>query len=170
MKIITYETEPSLLRHELASDLERILHLANCDTQICIEPASEAIVDSLESWDGSPDSTARIFEMHGLEGEARVLVATTEYSRLFAIGKTALPHAHWGASFDSFISLDYAPDDARRFTQVHESLHFFGVNDCYNESPGFPPKSTCDNERCVMRYGNVSVDVCSEVLRQLRKG
>lgn len=170
MKIFTYETESGLIRNELHADLARILRDAGRKDSIFLEPACDDLIASLGVWDGSIFSTVEIFESYGLNGAARILVATPRGSRFHAIGLNECAHADWGTSFEAFISLDYSPDDARRYNQLHECLHFFGVDDCYEEKNQYPPKSSCDSEACVMRFGNCSVGVCSQVLLQLKNG
>ena len=78
------------------------------------------------------------------------------------------PDFKWGVSWVSLkISIDHAPSEARLINQVHETLHLFGVDDCYDEKSK-DPKDTCNNKLCLMRYGNNEREICDSVRQQLR--
>src|SRR5690606_14515587 len=99
----------------------------------------------------------------------RVLISLIpEDSRVEIYRKTFPSHAEWGGS-NGFYAISYAPIECTLSTLIHESLHFFDVDDCYAaDRPGFPPKDTCDNSNCLMRYGNNTSIVCETVLNQIR--
>ena len=78
------------------------------------------------------------------------------------------PDFKWGVSWPSDkISIDHAPSEARLINQVHETLHLFDVDDCYDEESK-DPKDTCNNKLCLMRYGNNEREICDSVRQQLR--
>jgi hypothetical protein len=78
------------------------------------------------------------------------------------------PGFEWGINYPSDkISIDYAPSRARLINQVHETLHLFGVDDCY-DTESKDPKDTCNNKLCLMRYGNNEREICDSVRQQLR--
>ncbi|MBL6736478.1 MAG: hypothetical protein ISP76_05225 [Burkholderiales bacterium] len=79
-----------------------------------------------------------------------------------------LPHAEWGFCHSSFLVVNYAPHSSSILNLVHESLHLFGVGDCYDEL-SLQPKSNCNNSNCVMRYGQkpVSLEICDSVREQV---
>ncbi len=75
----------------------------------------------------------------------------------------------WGVSWpEDKISFDYAPEDSRLMNQLHETLHLFGVDDCYEDRAGYPAKVTCSNSLCFMRYGNNTSQVCAHVREQIK--
>jgi hypothetical protein len=75
----------------------------------------------------------------------------------------------WGVNWaKDKISFDYAPEDSRLMNQLHETLHLFGVDDCYEDRAGHPAKVTCSNSLCFMRYGNNTSQVCAHVRRQIK--
>lgn len=74
----------------------------------------------------------------------------------------------WGCS-NGFVSAEYASPSEALATALHESLHLFGVDDCYDDlSEGKDPLPSCDKDDCVMRYGVVSDCICTCVGKQLR--
>jgi hypothetical protein len=83
-------------------------------------------------------------------------------------GYANLPYAEWGFCHSSFLAVNYAPSSSRILNLLHESLHLFGVDDCYKEF-SLQPKSSCNNSNCAMRYGQqpVSLEICDFVREQL---
>ena len=79
-----------------------------------------------------------------------------------------ISHAEYGCS-EGIISIDFSPEYMRLANQLHESLHFFNVDDCYESEYPHNPKYTCDNKSRVMRYGVDSLKVCGHVLSKLRE-
>jgi len=78
-------------------------------------------------------------------------------------------HAMWGCCINETIAIDYSEPKSRLVNQLHETLHLLGVDDCYDPEDNCDPKSSCNDSKCVMRYGSSSAGVCSSVIEQIQK-
>ena len=125
----------------------------------------------LEKWTLDQDIDNLVLQLEpfaNIISENRVLIATDNNSSFAKWCKSQNPKAFWGCNLE-FISIDYAPRENRLFSQLHESLHLFGVDDCYEATTECRPKKNCDNSDCVMRYGATSEKICKRVGSELKK-
>jgi hypothetical protein len=99
----------------------------------------------------------------------RRLLASVDPEHPFAISfKQQHQGAVWGGS-SSHYALDYSPVESRLLNQVHESLHLLSVADCYTRDNPAVVKRTCNNPSCLMRYGNLTRELCDGVVCQLNQ-
>lgn len=163
MKIFTYESSTNLISKSYATSLKSILKTAVPNISINIQPADSNLSSILNNWNGHDDLLTDYFES---TTDTRILLCTTKNSKYYNWCIQQLMHAKWGCSISEFLAIEYAPEPNKLTTQLHESLHLFGVDDCYKEN-NQSPKTSCLNESCFMRYGNNSKTVCDSVLTQL---
>lgn len=167
MKIYTYETTKGLISKKLGDSLRSVFDKAGINYKIKIVAVNSSLKNKLDKWNGARDLNIMLLDELGYDSSGyRVLIATDIGSRFYNWCKEQCGHAEWGCS-NSLVSVDYSPEECRLSSQLHECLHFFCVDDCYDEKT-LQPKSTCSTSKCVMRYGVVSLDVCSSVLSQIR--
>ncbi|MEH6616516.1 MAG: hypothetical protein V7699_01610 [Porticoccus sp.] len=160
--------EPEIERDYQSKVLE-VLKLAGAENHVEFEPAGEGLRGLLESWDGQKDLLDMFLVYINCEIEGhRLFISAASDDKYKNYCLTLVSHAMWGCCISEAIAIDYSEPKSRLVNQLHETLHLFGVDDCYN-LPGFNPKSSCDDSACVMRHGSSSVGVCSSVIEQLQR-
>jgi hypothetical protein len=170
MKVITYEQEKSIISERFYSEINQILKMALPNYVLSFIKADENFKQSLEAWDGKSCLISLTMNHYRDTTAIRFLFSASESSKFKKYCIAEAGHAAWGCCLSKTIAVSYAPKQNELVTQVHESLHLFGVEECYEEYiQGFPPKNSCNNEQCVMRYGSNSIEVCESVLEQLRR-
>lgn len=168
MKIFTYEVRKGLITDNLANNIQTVFKKAGINYNIETEPVDNNLKIKLDKWNDSTDLySLLLIELSNKDANFRVLIATDKNSQFYKWCKSKCPQAEWGCS-NKLYAIDYAPMKMRESSQLHECLHLFQVDDCYDEKT-LKPKSNCKNENCVMRYGNDKLDVCSNVLAQLKR-
>jgi len=167
MKIITYESVKSSISPAWESTLRDVLARADFRGDLLIEGASEELINILDRWDGVESIEGAFYEY--IDGTPGVgLFIPRAGQQLKAYCHKSLPIAKYGCCLaGSVIAVEYAPQSHVLSTQLHESLHLFGVGECYDPVT-LKRIPACDNEKCVMGYGVNSTEVCNHVLRQLR--
>jgi len=166
MRIITYQTEGGEIDSSYGEILQRILDSSDAEIELKFESAGHKLEDLFNSWDGKSNLIYELIDLFPDSTNIRILISTTSTSKFANYCKSELGHAAWGCCLGGFVAVEYSPD-ARLTTQLHESLHLFGVEECYDEST-LKPLESCTNDRCLMRYGVRSNSVCSSVCSQLR--
>jgi hypothetical protein len=152
--------------HELwERSLRNILRLASSDINLEIRLAPEEFQSAINQWENSGE----IFAISGPEffnKEQRLFIpGASEFYKQHCLNEA--PHALYGCClWGKYIAVEYAPDEHKLSTQLHESLHLFGVDECYDPHT-LKPVDECVSGKCVMRYGVSSTEVCSHVLSQL---
>lgn len=170
MKLFFYEADENTLASEWAVELRRILSKAGLGA-VDIAPVDEELAVAFNQWDGKTDINSLVYHYvddHNLDYIPLVLVTSNEGSKYHAYSKQEVGVADWGCWLAGPISVAYSTPSASLATQLHETLHLFNVDDCYDKDNQCLPKAQCADENCVMRYGKVSNQVCSSVLAQLR--
>jgi hypothetical protein len=159
MKILYYQTGSGLIHPELATLFSKYV-----DSQLFEAPRE--LKRALENWDGTAELNGMVAKKIHFK-KVRILIAADQQSKFHSWCLSQCSHAHWGCS-NGYISIDYSPIQSRLYNQLHECFHFLGVKDCYAENiQGHPPKVGCDNDQCVMRFGNNHSGICSNVKTQL---
>lgn len=160
LRIYYHETKSGLIQPELFQRLDSI-------SEARFVPAPRSVGSALDDWDGAIDFRAAINEKFLLSQADRLLITCEPGSQLQGWCVLDLPHAKWGWS-DGDFSVIYTDQSTRLATQLHEFLHFLGVDDCYDaENPLHPPKSSCSRKDCVMLYGVNSLEFCDSVKAQI---
>lgn len=159
MKIYYYECLPNSIHPKL---LELFSQYTPCE----LIEAPQRLTAALKAWDGKYDLGSLVSIALEFE-DCRILILSNVDSHFHRWCTAQYCDAHWGCS-NEYISVDYAPDHSRLANQLHECLHFLGVQDCYVENdPRHPPKGSCTNSSCVMRYGMSSTEICDSVAEQV---
>jgi hypothetical protein len=168
MKIYLFEEQSGLIRAEYKERLQEVIAEAGIPVEISFEDAPDSVRQPIADFQNDDRLDDIAYSYIGSEvWNYAFLVATEEGSALEKAGLNKLGHAAWGFS-EGNCAADYSPTLARAANQLHESLHFLGVDDCYQEENTSHPKDSCNLENCVMRFGKVSLEVCEDVKRQLR--
>ena len=148
--------------------LGEILQAAGAAWELRVAPLPRDLVAILSEWDAGH---LEIFVWDRMNPrhrrDSRILLSTGEDPRFRAWCLTECSSAHWGCS-GGFIAVDFAPTKHRLENQLHEVLHVFGAEDCYDRVT-LEPLPSCTDTRCNMRYENPSTVVCSTVLEQLER-
>jgi hypothetical protein len=161
MKIYYYESQHNLIHPQL---LDLFRQYTPCE----LIEAPQQLKEVLDSWDGMEDLVSIVANAINFE-DCRILITTNSNSYFQEWCIAQYCGALWGCS-NEYISVDYAPEHGRLANQLHECLHFLGVKDCYVESdPEHPPKASCTNPTCVMRFGVNSTEVCKSVIDQVQQ-
>jgi len=169
VRIITYETKKGLIQSTLLEALKKVFSKIDSEIILEVEPAKTKIYKTLFEWDGTKDLNSVVVEVLGNKfSNSRILIGANDGSKYKNWCLEQCSCAKWGCSA-GIISIDYSPNNARLSNQLHECLHFFDVDDCYEIKNGNAvPKPSCTDENCVMRYGIVTNTVCDNVLHQLK--
>jgi|GEM_PF-2035525 hypothetical protein len=178
MKIVTYQYNSNRSLDTYQTVFAELIAQRAAHFPIEFEAADSTVANFLDGWlEGRHDQDPlfHLFESSmGPNGEdlaTRYIIDIDGVSSdlKFKLKEYAnLPHAEWVFCHSSFLAINYAPSSSRILNLVHESLHLFGVDDCYDEL-SLQPKSICNNSSCVMRYGQklVSLEICDSVREQL---
>jgi hypothetical protein len=172
MTIYTYEMDNGHIETKLEQVLQNCMIFAGVTINLKIKSVPKMLGETIQKWTKDQDLVKLVSD--NLKDDYfrdRVLIATDKESLLSQFCREKLPHAEWGYSYQGYVSIDYAPQKFRLFSQLHECLHFFGVDDCYEAGTGHEPKAkaNCDTADCVMRYGSKSVKICRRVVSELKK-
>jgi len=154
------------VHEELESRLKFLLKQAGADVDVTFGQPGIELENYLRSWDGQGDLLGQLTEYIPDTSATRLLLCVPQDHPFMRWCKTKANHADWGCCISEFIAVEYAPSKNRLVTQLHESLHLFGVDECYDEY-SLQPKNTCDLTECLMRYGSHSPAACTSVLQQL---
>lgn len=167
MKIITYITENGEIEASYERSLHNIFGKADSSANFCIVEADEQLTRLLDDWDGREYLIGRLLNYFEGKPDVRLLISATgsDKYRNYCLKEARL--ARWGCCFAGYIAIEYAPMKERLMTQLHESLHLFGVDDCYKTSD-LHPKDSCTDDSCFMRYGVHSSRVCKSALEQIK--
>lgn len=166
MKIITYETIEGVIEPEWHRLISSFLGQAGL-MDLEISPASHELKDLLINWNGK-DDLLWVFACHvGDTTHTRLFISSPNQKKYKNYCKYQVGHAEWGCCLGGTVALDYSPAKYRLTNQLHEALHLFGVDDCYDQSTQ-KPLDSCKEPDCLMRYGVQSTKICSSVLSQLR--
>jgi hypothetical protein len=170
MVIITCESIEAKFSNLFYEAIGKICQLANI-SPIIFESASVNFKQTVDAWSGEEELLWLVAEAIGDTSNTRVVISVSPREEKFKNHcMQEAGHAAWGCCLGGVVAVNYAPQQHALVTQVHESLHLLGVEDCYEEHiSGFPSKSLCTNEQCVMRYGSNSTEVCESVLEQIRQ-
>lgn len=166
MKIITYQTEAGSISPDWNFSLNEILASAGIKS-VQIEPASNGLREALDHWNGLEDLLHILNDHEPDTTNIRLFISASNDSKYREYCLRQLGHAAWGCCLSETIAIEYAPANARLTTQLHETLHLFGVGECYDERTQ-TPLASCQHQNCIMRYGVVSTQVCSNVIAQLK--
>lgn len=148
--------------------LREILEMTGCELFLDITDVSSWVGDIIDSWDGVSCIQTLLYEKSSDIGQHDLKFFFPEAEiKLKNYFVCNIPHARWGAAYPQFLAAEYAPSERRLSTQLHETLHLFGVDDCYC-SITHQSKSSCKDQDCLMRYGISSTLVCDDVLEQIR--
>jgi len=168
MKIFTYETRKGLITDNLAYNIQKVFKKAGISYDINVESVNNRLKNKLDQWDVSINlDWLLLTELSNENANFRVIIATDTDSTFYKWCKSQCLHAKWGCA-NKLYAIDYAPVKKRESSQLHECLHLFDVDDCYDEKT-LNPKPKCNNEDCVMRYGNDKLDICSNVTAQIKE-
>jgi hypothetical protein len=130
-----------------------------------VDGISEYVI--FEGWNGSDDLALTLATHCGDTTNIRFLISESGSNRFRSYCLSQAPRALWGCCLTGFIAVEYAPENARLVTLLHESLHLFDVDECYDEVT-HKKKDTCTGSTCLMQYGVVSTDACSNAISQIR--
>ncbi len=167
MKIITHEINTGGIDEKYKENLFNILELAGQSKTIEFESASGELANLLNNWNGSDSLEFALAELFKDTSKIRLLISEggTEKFKSYCLSKA--PHAEWGCCLSGFIGVEYAPEPNRLVTQLHETLHLLGVDECYHENT-LEPKAECLENKCLMRHGVVSTMACPYALSQIQ--
>ena len=167
MKIITYETENGQVLQETKAALIQIFTDTKHDQTLDFVEPDEGLKRKLATWNGS-ESILVLFAEHMVDAsETRMLISATDSEVFKEHCLLEAGNVKWGCCLGGeVIAVEYAPYLFRKYVQLHEALHLFGADECYNEETTIT-KPSCDTDSCVMRYEPKSIKVCSVVKKQL---
>lgn len=166
MKILTYETQENSVSPKWSDSIQNILIQAGI-SDLVITPVSKEFQEALNRWNGVDDLLMLFTEHVPDNTHTRLFISAPNQQKYRTYCIKEADHARWGCCLGNVIAIEYAPLSARLPTQIHETLHLFGVDECYDESTR-TPKDSCNDPECLMRYGVQSTKVCKNVLLQLR--
>lgn len=166
MLILTYETIPGRISEDYRNALSQVLSASGSDHTVEFREADEELAGKLEGWKETESLLSLFAEYAEDTTNTRLLIAAPNQGKFKNHCLSEASHAQWGCCLSETIAVEYSPDENALETQLHESLHLFGVDECYEEST-LQPKPSCLNTRCVMRYGVQSTEVCQSVQQQL---
>jgi hypothetical protein len=162
MNITIYGQEHAEYRKCLVELLSR----SPTPRQVDFQNASEKVAQKLSAWNGRSDLVNILAALVNDNSEAnRFLLCVPREPKYKNYCLRQAGISEWGCCLSEFVAIEYARPDKALETQLHETLHLFGVDECYDSSR--LPKSTCEHPQCLMRYDASSIEVCSSVLRQL---
>ena len=153
---------------EFHERLGQILEAASPHLKIRIEPLPPELCRILDEWKGDTDLAVTVAEAAGDTSGIRLLCSVAIASKFARWSVAVLPDAEWGCTHAGFLAIEYAPETNALVTQLHETLHCLGVDECYDEATR-QPKANCADEECLMRYGSSGLAVCESVLLQLKE-
>ena len=165
MIINIFERNTGSVHKQWEKSLRSILKQAAVDVNLTIAEAPEEFLAAIRRW----ERTENISVISGPEffnEENRLFIpGASKFYKQYCLHEA--PHAHYGCClWGEYIAVEYAPYEYKLSTQLHESLHLFGVDECYDPQT-LKPVTECTNNQCVMRYGVNSTEICSHVLEQL---
>jgi len=166
MKILTYETRKNSILPDWAEGVKSILRAAGL-TDFEVVSVSDDLRCALSSWNGKYDLLTLITKYVPDTINTRLFISAQNEHKYNDYCLAQAAHAELGCCLSHTVAIEYAPEIYRLTAQVHETLHLFGVEECYNEKT-LLPKDSCKNSKCLMRYGVHSTVVCKDVLRQLQ--
>lgn len=167
MKLYYYQADDNSLSPEWSRNIRRILSNTDFD-KVDILPAGKDIVSIFDGWNGVNDINSlyqNFFLNRGLTSIPRLLVTSTNQIKYKKYCEKLVGHAEWGCYLGGAISFDYSPCDMKLTNQIHETLHLFGVADCYGAN--LLPNTSCNRKSCLMRYGVNSKILCNHAVSQL---
>ena len=168
MKIAVCETSDRGVHPEWEWRLRKILEQGGYDGVLEINAADSWVSQCLNDYDGNLDLQFHILSaaMDKAQSQHRLFYPglNPDFRHFF---KKYVPHAKYGMAFQGYIAVEYAPPDHQLSTQLHETLHLFDVDDCYDPDTR-AAKPNCTNPKCLMLYGISTTVVCDNVLEQLR--
>ena len=168
MKIAVCETSDRGVHPEWEWRLRKILEQGGYDGVLEINAADSWVSQCLNDYDGNLDLQFHILSaaMDKAQSQHRLFYPglNPDFRHFF---KKYVPHAKYGMAFPEHIAVEYAPPDHQLSTQLHETLHLFDVDDCYDPDTR-AAKPNCTNPKCLMLYGISTTVVCDNVLEQLR--
>jgi len=167
MKIYVYETEKGLLHSSYKTKLLSILGALPPKQNIEILPFNNNLKQALENSIMLYDFQEYIYSLYDDSSSVRFLICATKNDKYQEWVASEESEA-WGRCWDDFIAIEFAPKNNRLAVQLHESLHFFYVDDCYDETNNRKVKKSCRNEECLMHFHPDSCVPCEEVFDQLR--
>jgi hypothetical protein len=162
MKLVTLGQVES----EYEDHLRRILRAGTWNIQF-VRPRPE-LHSLVASWDETTDLLEKLLNLYPDISDTRFLLFSPDSLRFRAWCQNKARHAQWGCCLGGVVAVEYANLSVRLVTQLHETLHAFGVDECYDET-SFLPRTSCNVATCFMRYGIDSTEVCNNVLDQLRR-
>jgi hypothetical protein len=162
MKLITL----GQVHQDFEESLQGILRRSKRNSPLTLEAAQGELGDFLSSWDGRGDFLCGVVAFLPDTLSTRLLLSVSADSAITRWCKEQVPHAEWGCCVSNAVAVEYAPDSHCLVTQLHEALHLFGVDDCY-DAASLDPRNTCSLATCLMRYGVQSKEVCNDVYAQL---
>ncbi|WP_296697980.1 hypothetical protein [Thiocapsa sp. UBA6158] len=154
---------------EFQDHLNSLLNQAGRASEVCVEEMDPEFTALLCAWDGASDLMDHLFPLLHDTSNTRLLLSVPDQQKYKAYCKKLTGIAEWGCCLSETIAIEFAPASRRLLVQLHETLHLFGIDDCYQPASQFP-KESCDLPTCLMRYETPSSHVCKNVLRQLRHG
>ncbi len=167
MLIVTYETIQGRISNEYRKLLRDIIYTPEGKQTLTFQKASNKLRNKLNNWTGDQCLMSLVSECYEDTTNIRFLISAPNESKFKNYCKKIIGHAGWGCCIGEAIAIEYSPTNSGIETLLHESLHLFGVNDCYHED-NLLPKSTCTNPHCLMRYGNTTTEVCRSVKEQIQ--
>lgn len=166
MKILTYETQENSILPEWSDNIQNILKQAGV-YDLEITSVSKQLQGVLNRWNGIDDLLTLFAEHVPDNTDTRLFISAPNQPNYRDYCIKQAGHAKWGCCLSQAIAIEYAPLNSKLTTQIHETLHLFGVGECYDEST-LIPKDSCTEPKCLMRYGTQSIKVCKNVLMQLQ--
>ncbi len=163
MKIVTF----GKIHSDFEKSLREILQRANCHEPVWLEPVDCDLEKFLSDWTGQGDLLYEVTKFVPDTTSTRLLLTVPWTSAVGFSCRREEPTAEWGCCISEAIAVEYAPPGYRLATQLHEALHLFGIDECYDPA-SLKPVSTCSLASCLMRYGAQSTEVCPYVNLQLR--
>lgn len=166
MKIITHEVTGGLIDARFEEELFRILEKAGQSKKVTIAKADDELVTLLNEWNGSDPLVYKVTGQFNDSSKIRFLISEGGAEKFKSYCLKEAPHAEWGCCLSELIAIEYAPTKNKLITQLHETLHLLGVNDCYDPTSK-EGKPECNEADCIMRYGKNSITICSNALSQI---
>lgn len=166
MKILTYEYEKNAKSTDWEPSLRRVLEQGGYQGGLSIEKPNDELLTKIRDWDGT-EPIELIFNAY-MGGSPDIALFISSANQLLEDHcRSAAPKALYGCCLPgNLVAVEYAPKNSVLSTQLHETLHLFGVGECYDPDT-LERIPECDNENCVMGYGVNSTEVCSHVLGQI---
>lgn len=165
MLILTYDYGSGRISEEYKNALIQILAISKYNNALEFKEVDQGLAKQIDAWVEAGillDEFAINFDT----ASTRLIIANANNIKLKEYCLSKAGNAQWGCCISESIAIEYAPQNKSMEVQIHESLHLFGVDECY-EKNSLKPKSVCNNKKCVMRYDVPSLAVCHSVKRQI---